>query len=239
MKTAARLVAALALAGAVPDCAASPAPVTAKAVPPAAYAGMDCELHVWVLGRPNFVPKSNLMIRFTPPSAAQLADPYSTVNVFSAVKRAEALSEVQLAALFPGARSVSVVRHAEVIDMDVTPLASIKAPIKTGGAACYGDLVLANIYAIFPNPDAPYVQYGVVGGLVASAIAGGDRLVMDFWLQQWPGGKGGKPFTARRKNDSPLPHVQPGTPAYLDAARASADLNLASFAATVNARRKP
>ena len=235
MKTAARLVAALALAGAAPVCAASPAPVA----PAPSYAGMDCELHVWVLGRPNFIPKSNLMIRYSPPSAAQLADPYSTVNEFSAAKRAEALSEVQLATLFPGARSVNVVRHGEVIDMDVTPLASIKAPIKAGGAACYGDLVLANIYAIFPNPDAPYVQYGVVGGLVASAIAGGDRMVMDFWLQQWPGGKGGKPFTARRKNDSPLPHVQPGTPAYLEAARASADLNLASFAATVNGRRKP
>lgn len=212
-------------------------PAVAQADQPAApFAGMDCEVHVWALGRPNFTPKSNAFVKYTPPTAEQLADPNSTVNIFSALKRAEALGEEPLRALFPGAVSVTVVRHAEMVDMDVTPIKSIKGRLSDSQSACYGDLVIANLYAIFPNPDAPYVQYGVVGGLLASTIAGGDRLVVDFWFQQWPGTKG-KPLVVRRKNDTPLPHVAPASADMAAAVRDSADANLLLFAETVAGKR--
>jgi hypothetical protein len=213
----------------------------AKDMPPAnpPFAGMACEAHVWALGRPNFQPKSNMLVRFTPPSAADLANPYSTANVFSALRRAQALSDVQITALFPGAASVKVVTHDTMVDLDQTPFATIKAPLAPHQGQCYADLGITNLYAIFPNPDAPYVQFGLVGGMLASAIAGSDRLVIEFWLQQWPGDRKGGPFVLRRRNDSPLPHVQPATPQMLDAARASADLNLSGFVALANARRKP
>ena len=220
----------LVLAGmalAVPAAAQSPAAAQA-------FSGMDCELHIWTLGRPNFVPKSNAFVKYTPPTPEQLADPNSTVNIFSAVKRMEALGEEPLKALFPGATSVTITRHAEMIDMDVTPIKAIKTRLTDSDSACYGDLVLANIYALFPNPNAPYEQYG---GLIGALIAGGDRLVMDFWLQQWPAAKG-KPQVYRRKNDTPLPHVPPASAQMAAAVKDSADANLAIFAETVAAKRK-
>jgi hypothetical protein len=222
--------AALALAGmalAVPAAAQ-----TAPAQHP--FAGMDCELHVWTLGRPNFVPKSNAFFKYTPPTAEQLADPNSTVNIFAPVKRIEALGEEPLRALFPGAASVTITRHVDVIDMDKTPIKAIKARLTPSESACYGDLVLANMYAIFPNPNAAYEPYG---GIIGALIAGGDRLVMDFWLQQWPGAKG-KPQVYRRKNDTPLPHVRPASAEMAAAVKDSADANLAIFAETVAAKRQ-
>jgi hypothetical protein len=221
--------AALALAGmalAVPAAAQ-----TAPARQP--FAGMDCELHVWTLGRPNFVPKSNAFFKYTPPTPEQLADPYSSVNIFAPIKRAEALGDAPLKALFPGAASVTITREPQVIDMDVTPIKSIKARLSPSTAPCYGDLVLANMYAIFPNPNAAYEPYG---GIIGALIAGGDRLVMDFWLQQWPGAKG-KPQVYRRKNDTPLPHVRPASAEMAAAVKDSADANLAIFAETVAAKR--
>lgn len=226
MRRLAALVLAVAgVAGAIPATAQ-----TAAAQP---FAGMDCELHVWTLGRPNFVPKSNAFFKYTPPTAEQLADPNSTVNIFAPVKRIEALGEEPLRALFPGAASVTITRHAEVIDMDVTPIKAIKARLTPSTAPCYGDLVLANMYAIFPNPNATYEPYG---GIIGGLIAGGDRLVMDFWLQQWPGAKG-KPQVFRRKNDTPLPHVRPASAEMAAAVKDSADANLAIFAETVAQKR--
>lgn len=212
-------------------------PAAAQAdIPPAPFAGMDCEVHVWALGRPNVTPKPNAFVKYTPPTAEQLADPHSTVNIFSPVKRAEALGDEPLRALFPGASSVRTVRHAEMIDMDRTPLKSITGRLTDSPSPCYGDLVIANLYAIFPNPDAPYVQYGVAGGLLGAVIAGGDRLVIDFWFRQWPGSKG-KPLTVRRKNDTPLPHVAPASADMAAAVRDSADANLLLFSETVAGKR--
>lgn len=202
------------------------------------FAGKACEAHVWAFGRPNFKPKSSAFIRYTPPSAEDLANPLSNVNVFSPLKRAETLSDVQIAALFPGAASVKIVHHNEVIDLDKTPITSIKAPLVVRQGDCYADLGIANLYPILPNPDAPYERFGAAGGALASVIAGSDRLVIDFWFQQWSSNKGGQPYVFRRKKDSPLPHVEPATTAMLDASRAAADVNLADFVATVNGRRK-
>lgn len=202
------------------------------------YAGMDCELHVWSIGRPNFVPKSNAFVKYTPPTEEQLADPHSTVNIFSMPKRVMTLGDEQLKLLFPGANSVTITRHEEMIDKDVTPLKSFKGTIAESEAECYGDLVMRSLVGIHPNPDAPYVQYGVVGGLVADLIAGGNRLVVDFWLQQWPGGKKGKPLVVKRKNDTPLPHVRPASPDMLAAVIDAADANLAIFSETAAKKRR-
>jgi hypothetical protein len=208
-------------------------PAAAQGSAPTPFAGMACELHVWTLGRPNFVPKSNAFFKYTPPTPEQLADPFSTVNIFAPVKRIEALDEEPLKALFPGAASVTITRHSQVIDMDVTPIKSIKARLTPGESTCYGDLVLANMYAIFPNPNAAYEPYG---GIIGGLIAGGDRLVMDFWLQQWPGARG-KPQVYRRKNDTPLPHVRPASAEMAAAVKDSADANLAIFAETAAKKR--
>jgi len=223
-------VAALVLAAADMAMAVPAAAQTAAAQP---FAGMDCELHVWTLGRPNFVPKSNAFFKYTPPTPEQLADPYSSVNIFAPVKRIEALGESPLKALFPGAASVTITREPQVIDMDVTPIKAIKTRLSPSTAPCYGDLVLANMYAIYPNPNAAYQPYG---GIIGALIAGGDRLVMDFWLQQWPGAKG-KPQVFRRKNDTPLPHVRPASAEMAAAVKDSADANLAIFAETVAQKR--
>jgi hypothetical protein len=226
LRAAALVLAAAGMALAVPAAAQAPAAATA-------FAGMDCKLHVWTLGRPNFVPKSNAFFKYTPPSAEELADPNSTVNIFAPIKRIEALDETPLRALFPGAASVTITREARVIDMDTTPIKAIKTRLTPSKAACYGDLVLANMYAIFPNPNAAYQPYG---GIIGGLIAGGDRLVMDFWLQQWPAIKG-KPQVFRRKNDTPLPHVRPASAEMAAAVKDSADANLAIFAETVATKR--
>ena len=130
---------------------------------------MACEQHVWARGRPNFVPKTNMMVRYTPPTPEQLADPTSTVNIFTPVKRVEALGDEPLKALFPGAASDTITRHSEAIDMDKTPLKSITTRPTPVTCASYGDLVLANMYASYPNPNDPYDHYGTRVGRDASA----------------------------------------------------------------------
>ncbi|MBY0283199.1 MAG: hypothetical protein K2W81_04460 [Sphingomonas sp.] len=230
----------LAIAGVILGAMSAPAISAESPTQAPRFSDMTCELHVWAMGRPNFHPKPNAFIRITPPTDADRADPNSTVNVFNGVKRVAAFSETQLNALFPGARSVRIVRHDQVIDMDTTPLASIKAPLAARAGECYADLVVANLYALFAS-NKPYSEVnpavGPVGDAIVQLMAGGDRMVIDFWLQQWPARKG-VPFVFRRKNDTPLPHVRPGTSAMADAARASADLNLAKFAADADAARR-
>lgn len=202
------------------------------------FKGLSCEAHVWAFGRPNFHPKSSMFIKVAPTSAEDLNNPLSSVNIFDPLKRANSLSDVQITALFPGAESVKVIHHAEIVDVDKTPIATIQSPLSTPKSECYADLAISGLYAIFPNPNQPY-QPGVAGSPIAVLLAGSDRLEVEFWLQQWPNGKSPKPHTVRRRKDTPLPHVPPATTAMLDAVRASADLNLADFVATVNERRKP
>ena len=215
-------------------------PDIADVVADGPFAGLDCEVHVWASGRPNFVPKSNAFVRVIPPTPDQLADPYSTVNVFNATNRAMALSDEALANLFPGAASLSVIRHEEVIDIDETPIKSFKGRIADSDTECYGDLIVRSVTGVFPNPDTPYQQYGIVGGLLASAIIGDDRIVMDFWFRQWPGKKmrADKPLLVKRRNDTPLAHVEPGSEDMLAAATDAANANLVIFAETVAKKRR-
>lgn len=230
----------LAIAGVMLGAMSAPAISAESSTPVPQFSEMTCELHVWAMGRPNFHPKSNAFIRITPPTDAERADPNANVNVFNGVKRVAAFSETQLTALFPGARSVQIVRHDQVIDMDSTPLRSIKTPLAARSGECYADLVVVNLYALFSS-NKPYSELnptvGPVGDVIAQVMAGGDRMVIDFWIQQWPTRKGA-PFVLRRKNDTPLPHIRPGTAAMADSVRASADLNLAKFAADADVARR-
>jgi hypothetical protein len=203
----------------------------AQAVP---ATGPQCELHVWGAGRPHFVPHGNFMIRVDP-AELDRSNPLSNVNVFSTAKRAVALPDEDLKRLLPQAATVTIVRHEEMIDTDKTPLDKMSGPLAQAAPGCYADLIVANLYGIFPNPSAPW-QPGLVNQLIAGLIVGSDRLVIDFRLRDFSGAAaGGK--TYKRKNDSPLPHVPFMTAEMKAAVEASAVVNLRSFVAYVAEQR--
>lgn len=194
----------------------------------------ECTLHVWGAGRPNFQPPKSLLVRIDP-AQIDRSNPLSSVNLFSTVNRALALPDAELARLFPGADHVTVVRHDTVIDTDRTPLAGLKGPLAPDATGCTGDLIIANLYAIFPNPNAVYETRPVLEATIASLIAGSDRLVIEFWFRDFSGGAAGRVF--KRKNDTPLPHVAPMSEEMRIALDASAAANLHGFADWVETKR--
>ena len=134
----------------------------------------------------------------------------------------------------PDARSVTIIRHDTIIDTDLTPLKAIRAPIASSSTACYADLVVANVYAIFPDPNGPYAT-SLIGFVVGSALVGSDRLVIDFWYQRFSE-RAGRPVTLRKKDDTPLPHVRFATPEMAEAVTISSAANLGRFADFVASR---
>lgn len=209
----------------------------AQAQPAAAVApvaGLKCELHVWGAGRPNFMPRGSFVARIDP---AQLdkSNPLSNVNVFNTARRAAALPDEELRRLLPQAERVTVVRHAEMIDTDKTPLDKLSGPIARTVPGCYADLIIANLYGIFPNPDRPY-QTGLLDWVVSGLIDGKDRLVIDFRFRDFSGAApDGRIY--RRKNDTPMPHVPFMTTEMQTAVEGSTVLNLRGFADYVAQQR--
>lgn len=209
-----------------------PAGAAAQAAP-----GAACELHIWGAGRPNFEFPARLkarLIKTMQPGQLDKSNPLSNVNVFNTVNRATALSDAELRKLLPGAAVIEIVRHDTMIDTDRTPLKRLSGRLAQSSADCYADLIVANLYAIFPNPNAPFQQ---PGGIVGSIIAGGDRLVVEFWLREFTG-TGTRPRLYKRKNDSPMPHVPFMTQQMKDSVEAAANVNLRDFATYVDSQRR-
>lgn len=198
--------------------------------------GDHCELHVWGAGRPNFKPRASLMLKVDP---AQLdtSNPLSNVNLFSTVKRAGALSDDVARKLLPRAASITIVRHDEMIDTDKTPLKGLNGRLTASSADCYADLIIGNLYAIFPNPNASYENPSLLRPLVEMALAGSDRLVIEFWLRDFSG-RSAEVKVYKRKNDTPLPHVPFMTEQMRRALELSANANLNGFAAYVAEQRR-
>jgi hypothetical protein len=194
----------------------------------------QCELHVWGAGRPHFVPRGNLLVKVDP---AQLdrANPLSNVNVFGTAKRAVALPDDELKRLLPAGAAVTIVRHEEMLDIDRTPLDKLSGPIAQSAPGCYADLIVANLYGLFPDPKAVY-QPGLLNQIIAGLIVGKDRLVIDFRLRDFTDATAGG-RTYKRKNDSPLPHLAFMTPEMKAAVEASAVVNLRSFVDYVTQQR--
>ncbi|QNQ08180.1 hypothetical protein [Sphingomonas alpina] len=208
-------------------------PAANESTPGAAPVNSGCELHVWGAGRPNFKLRPNAFIKITvDPAQMDRSNPLSNASLFDTVSRANALSDDDLKKLLPQAGAVTVVRHAEMIDIDKTPLNRIAGRLVQSPTSCYADLVIGNLYAIFPNPEMAWERAGAIGAL----LVGSDRLVIEFWLRDFSGPKaGGK--TYKRKNDSPLPHVQPLTIEMKTAMEASTTANFRSFVDFVGQQR--
>lgn len=207
------------------------APVEAQGAAPLAP---QCELHVWGAGRPNIKYPARLM-RQIDPAQLDRSNPLSNVNVFNSVNRAGGLSDAALKQLLPGAGQVRVVRHGEMIDLDQVKLANLTAPLAPQQSGCYADLVITNIYGLFPNPNAQW-QMGLVGSTVAAVMQGSDRLVIDFWFRDFSGADRTMKLY-KRKNDSPLPHVPFMTAEMKAAVEASTDVNFQNFVAFVDGKR--
>jgi hypothetical protein len=154
----------------------------------------ECELHVWGGGYPNRVLKSNAFVKVMV-EQADPNDPLSNAFLYNPKNRLQAWSDASLSKLFPGAGSVKIIRHDSVIDFEKVNLKKLAGRLSESSASCYGDVVIANIYGIFPNPDFQ--------GVLVDAIDGGNRLVMDIWMQQNREASS-KPFVFRKKNDAPL-----------------------------------
>jgi hypothetical protein len=156
--------------------------------------GDDCELHVWGGGYPNRVFKSNAFVKV---EVEQMDpnDPLSNAYLYNPLNRASAWSDDALQKLLPAASSVKIIRHEDVVDFEKVNLKKVTTRLSDSQARCYSDVVIANIYAIFPNPDFQ--------GLLVDAIDGGNRLVMDIWMQKFEGSTE-KPAVFRKKNDAPL-----------------------------------
>lgn len=200
-------------------------------------AGPVCELHLWGSGRPNFVLPARVL-RNVDPASIDRSNPNATVNTLNTVNRVVALPDAELAALMPAGAQVTVVRHETMIDTDATPLDKIAGRLAASDAPCYADLILSGSYAIFPSTrlrDAAWAGRGLAGEAVIAALAGDDRLVLEFRLRDFTGMAGGR--EVKRKNDSPLPPVPIQSAEMKAAIEASAVVNLRSFVAYVRQKR--
>ncbi|PTS90811.1 hypothetical protein DBR17_00645 [Sphingomonas sp. HMWF008] len=161
------------------------------------------------------------------------ANPLSNVNLFNTVNRARLLSDDALKSLIPDAQAVTIVRHDAMVDFDATPLNGIRSPIDGSATGCTADLVVANVYVIYPDPKAPYVG-SLLGSIVTAVLTGGDRLVIEFWYQRYADGT--PTNSVRKKDDRPLPHLRFATSELAEAMTISANVNLAGFATLVATR---
>lgn len=211
------------------------APARAAAEPPAEV----CELHLWGGGYPNRKLPPRLLA-MQDPVLMDPTNPLSNATLYNSVNRIAALPEDGLRRLFPTGRSVTIIHHPDMIDLAVKPLKTIRAPLSNSAAACQADLVIANVYAIFPNPDAALQERPAdpLYSLVTWALTGSDRLIIDFWMQRRLG-SASQIEVFRRKNDCPMPHVRPNTSAMRDAMTASSACLLDAFAGTVAAKSRP
>jgi len=196
-----------------------------------ANAGEPCELHVWSAGYPNRkLPKR--LLKSIPPEHLDPNNPYSGISLFGVKSRARQLPDETIGSLFGEDVAVTIIRHPETIDQAISKVTKAKAPLSDSNAECQADLVLKNVVGIFPNPSAAYETAGLVGTL----LAGSDRLVMDFFYQEFRPGK--KRFRVRKNDDTPLPHVPNHSPQMKQALELSADENIKRFVSFVQSKRK-
>lgn len=189
-------------------------------------AGAPCELHVWGAGRPHFKMPARLLA-MQDPAEMDLSNPLSNASLYNTVNRARALPDAQLRRLFPAGRDVTIIRHDEMIDLDATPIKSLTTRLAPSPASCYADLVNANNYGIFPNPDFQ--------GLLIEAIKGGNRLVMDLWL--FDRSTPGAPLVLHKRNDGPILSFRAPRADYAQSMELGGVAIATAFADMVQARR--
>jgi hypothetical protein len=189
-----------------------------------------CEVHVWGAGRPNFKPRASFMIKIAP-VAEDPNDPYPPSKLFNTAARANALSPQLVKALYPGRGEVRVAFHPEIIDLDKVPVKKLKTRLAPSPAACYGDLVITNLYEVTVDQKVVQERAGLVGNL----LAGGNRLEIEFWFNDFSGARG--PVTYKRMDDSPVRHVPASSREKLMAFEESTNSNLESFVRFVAEKR--
>lgn len=223
----------LALYAALAGLSSPSAGAALAAAPTEASGESACELHLWGAGYPNRKLPPRLLA-MQDPVLMDPANPLSNATLYNSVNRAAALPPEALRKLFPAGREITIVHHGEMIDLAVRPLKAVQAPLSGSQTGCQADLVIANVYSIFPNPDAVFQDHpgDPLFNLVAWALTGSDRLIVDFWMQRRLG-SAGPVEVFRRKNDCPMPHVRANTPAMRDAMAASSACLIEAFAETV------
>lgn len=188
-----------------------------------------CELHVWAAGKPNR-ELPGWLVKSIDPWLLDPENPYSGPNIFGTEARAKALPDGALDGMFGEGVEAKIVRHDEVIDLEEVSLGRIKKPMSGSSADCQADLVLRHVSAVWPNPS---ITEG--GGLVGGLIAGGNRLVMGFWYQEF------RPDTKRlrvtKKDDTPLEAAPQYSRRMAEVVAVSAEVNARNFVELVQEKR--
>lgn len=187
----------------------------------------DCELHVWAGGYPNApVVKSNAFIKVTKPTC-EAANPLCPSYFYNPLTRIRALDEGELRALFPSNMKVGIVYHDDLVDLAKTKLSRDGGRLSKATNACYADLMLSNIYGIFPHKRGDE-------GVVQALVLGDDRLVVEFQLRsELPAQK--KPVLVVRRNDAPVSNAQAEPSVYAASVAKATNEVLRQF--ILNARR--
>lgn len=170
------------------------------------------------------------MVKVTP-VAEDPNDPYPPSKLFNTAERANALSPGLVKALYPGRGDVRIVYHPEIIDLDKVPVKKLKTRLAPSTAACYGDLVITNLYEVVVDQKLVQERAGLVGNL----LAGGNRLEIEFWFNDFAGAKG--LVTYKRMDDSPVRHMPAASREKLAAMEESTSANLANFVRFVAEKR--
>ena len=187
-----------------------------------------CELHVWAAGKPNR-PLPGWLVKSIDPWLLDTENPYSGPNIFGTEARAKALPDGALSGIFGEGVETIIVRHDEVIDLEEVSLNRFKEPMSDSSAVCQADLVLRHVSAVWPNPSTTDV--GVVGGLVA----GGNRLIMGFWYQEFRADA--KRLRVSKKDDSPLEAAPQYSRRMAEVVAVSAEANARNFVEHVQEKR--
>lgn len=177
--------------------AAQPAPAAATPAQPAA-AGEVCELHV--SGAANITHpfvRRTLAMR-VPVADTELNQFEQSANgfVLHPTVRAARLERARFTRLFPEGSRVDVILHGEV--QDERRLRRSEARLYRSDARCYGDLVISNIYGVFPDFDQARARLGPLSGIV-----GGNRVHMTFRYHYFNAGMR-RPLRVKESVDVPL-----------------------------------
>lgn len=165
-------------------------------------ADSTCELHVSGGGYPERLrapPKNSMFVRIEGWAPPDFDDPLSRVNIFSASRRAVDLPDEALRRLLPDYDTVEIIRHPELVDMDQINVKRTRERLFPSQSECYADLIITDFTAMWPNPDAAYQQYGLIG----AAIVGGNRTVASY-LMLVHETRGERPQRIKKRMDAPL-----------------------------------
>ncbi|HEX8669942.1 MAG TPA: hypothetical protein VF727_16365 [Allosphingosinicella sp.] len=161
-----------------------------------------CVLHVSGAKPPPLRSTIFMKVKGPPPN---MDDPATKAFQYNPVTRALTLTDAELKTLFPADLPVKIVRHNE--GLTKAGLKAARGLLFPRQSACHAELILSDVFAIFPNRAEASSRAGPIGAL----LVGGQRVEIIFTFRRFEG-TGERPLTIRHRRSGRLPSGDPAAP---------------------------